>query len=185
MTDLAQVLKAAADALRQAGADVLLIGGFAVNHYGFTRSTADIDFMMALDGCDAARRAMVAAGFENVDEHDTVAFYRVPGNPVRVDLLKVDPETMQKLIERAVTIDFHGHAMKVPALEDLIAMNFPIMDHPEPKPVRLTLDEYVEFVEFLLRAADVEKLQAQKEFEESIGHPFSLAGNTNERGAER
>jgi hypothetical protein len=57
-------------------------------------------------------------------------------------------------------------------------MNFPILDHPEPNPVPLTLDEYVEFVEVLLRAADVEKLQAQKEFEESIDRPFSLAGNT-------
>lgn len=64
-------------------------------------------------------------------------------------------------------------------------MKFPIMDHPEPKPVLLTLDEYVDFVGFLLRDADVAKLQAQKEFEESIGHPFSLAGNTKSTGLSR
>jgi predicted nucleotidyltransferase len=146
MTDLAHVLKAAVDALRQAGVDALLIGGFAVNHYGFTRSTADIDFMMALDRCAAARRAMVAAGFENVDEHDTVAFYRVPGHPVRVDLLKVDQETMQKLMERAVAIDLHGHAMKVPALEDLIAMKLFALKHGWVRRVHKDLPDVIQLV---------------------------------------
>lgn len=144
MTDLAQVLKAAADALRQAGVDVLLVGGFAVNHYGFTRSTADIDFMMALDRCAAARRTMLAAGFEAVDEHDTVAFYRMPGNPIRIDFLKVDSDTMQKLIERAVGIDFHGHAVKVPALEDLIAMKLFALKHSWNRRVHKDLPDVVQ-----------------------------------------
>lgn len=55
--------------------------------------------------------------------HETVMFFNRPGSPLRVDFLKVDGVTMAELLANAVTIDyFGGHKVKVPRLEDLIAM---------------------------------------------------------------
>jgi len=48
MLILDEVLSLAATTLPAAGVSCLLIGGFAVNHYGYTRNTLDIDFMIAL-----------------------------------------------------------------------------------------------------------------------------------------
>lgn len=60
------ILELAATTLPAAGVSCLLIGGFAVNHYGYTRNTLDIDFMIASDQIDPIRAIMHAAGFTNV-----------------------------------------------------------------------------------------------------------------------
>jgi hypothetical protein len=45
MRTLNRILEIAAESLPAAGVDCLLIGGFAVNHYGYSRNTLDVDFM--------------------------------------------------------------------------------------------------------------------------------------------
>ncbi len=40
------------------GVEFLLIGGHAVNHYGYSRATIDVDFMIASSHVDAVRTAM-------------------------------------------------------------------------------------------------------------------------------
>jgi len=35
--------------LPKAGVEFLMIGGHAVNHYGYTRATLDVDFMIAAE----------------------------------------------------------------------------------------------------------------------------------------
>ena len=52
--------------LNHASVDYLLVGGFAVNHYGYHRSTDDIDFWIAVSEANydrllAAIRPLVAA----------------------------------------------------------------------------------------------------------------------------
>ena len=43
-----ETFAAALEVMRECRVESLVIGGFAVNHYGHSRQTADIDFMMAL-----------------------------------------------------------------------------------------------------------------------------------------
>ena len=43
MTTLDRILEIASRQLAAAGVDCLLIGGFAVNHYGYTRNTLDVE----------------------------------------------------------------------------------------------------------------------------------------------
>ena len=119
---LDEVLGLAATTLPAAGVKCLLIGGFAVNHYGYTRNTLDIDFMIASDQADSIRPIMQAAGFTNVSILDNVIFFGKPGSPLRVDFLRVDAETMQCLEARAITATLHGHPLRLPALADLLAM---------------------------------------------------------------
>ena len=62
------------------------------------------------------------AGFSNVAEHENVIFFNHPGDPLRVDFLQIDSETMETLIAGAVNSTYGGHALLIPALKDLIAM---------------------------------------------------------------
>lgn len=43
MNELTRILTLAARDIPAAGADCLLVGGFAVNYYGYTRNTLDVE----------------------------------------------------------------------------------------------------------------------------------------------
>lgn len=116
------VLRDALDGLGRAEVDSLIIGGVAMNYYGYNRATSDIDFMMVSDELSRVRRAMVDAGFINVDVRDNVVFFNKPNNSVRVDFLQIDQTTMNTLLSRSSEVDFEGRKMKIPDPKDLIAM---------------------------------------------------------------
>jgi len=122
MTSVDTILAIAAGQLPEVGVDCLLIGGFAVNYHGYTRNTLDVDFMIIGDQLDVVRLIMTRAGFTNIAIRDNVAFFSAPDSAPRVDFLRVDAETMRKLLASAIDVCVHGHTLKVPALNDLIAM---------------------------------------------------------------
>jgi hypothetical protein len=78
--------------------------------------------MIAAEHLDAVRTLMAKAGFTNVAVEENVAVFRMPDSAPRVDFLRVDAETMRKLLAGAVDVRVHGYPLKVPALKDLIAM---------------------------------------------------------------
>ena len=108
--------------LPQAGVDFLMIGGHAVNQYGYSRATIDVDFMMASSDLDVARSIMSDAGFTNISQSENVVFFNKPGLPLRVDFLQVNEDTMKNLLLDAQEVDYGGQALKIPSLENLIAM---------------------------------------------------------------
>ena len=84
MSNLDEVFEIVSQQLPAAGVDCLLIGGFAVNHYGYTRNTLDVDFMIVSERLGDVRRIMLAAGFSNIDVHENVAFFAIPTEGPRV-----------------------------------------------------------------------------------------------------
>lgn len=116
------VFDAVARQLPKAGVEFLMIGGHAVNHYGYSRATIDVDFMVAASDLDAVRVAMKEAGFTNVSQSENVVFFTKPGLPLRVDFLQVDDETMRTLLADAEDVDYGGQSLRVPSLANLIAM---------------------------------------------------------------
>ncbi len=100
----------------------ILIGGFAVNHYGYTRNTLDVDFMIVGTEASAVRDVMCDAGFSNIDERDNVLFCSKPEGGPRIDFLKVDAGTMRNLQENASEVTLYGSKVRLPCLLDLIAM---------------------------------------------------------------
>ena len=122
MKNLDKIFEIASSRLPAVGVDCLLIGGFAVNHYGYTRNTLDVDFMIVAEQVDDVRTIMREAGFINVDIRDNVAFFSAPDGGPRVDFLRVDSETMSKLLANGARTEICGHVLWIPSLNDLIAM---------------------------------------------------------------
>ncbi len=121
--DIDAVLEVVASQCPQAGVAFIMIGGHAVNHYGVIRATQDIDFMVAATDSETVRQIMRDAGFVNIAEHESVIFFNRPDSPLRVDFLKVDRETMNKLMEHAVEVEYAASQhVWVPQLRDLLAM---------------------------------------------------------------
>jgi len=65
---------------------------------------------------------MTEAGFTNVVIQENAAFFLRPEGPGRVDFLRVDEATMNRLLARAVKTRLYGYEVRVPALKDLLAM---------------------------------------------------------------
>lgn len=122
ITELAAIFTLAAETLPAAGITCLLIGGFAVNHYGYTRNTLDVDLMIVSERRDDVRQVMIREGFTNASVHENVMFFQRPGSRWRVDFLSVDEDTMAQLVSRAEQVFTCGKTIRVPALKDLIAM---------------------------------------------------------------
>jgi hypothetical protein len=70
----------------------LVIGGYAVNYYGYSRATADLDIWIAIDAGNAARVAQVLRefGFTKADAQSFVEpgrIIRMGVPPVRLEIL--------------------------------------------------------------------------------------------------
>jgi predicted nucleotidyltransferase len=128
--DSDMVFDVVAKRLPEEGVDCIMIGGHAVNHYGVTRATQDIDFMIAAADEPVVRAIMQENGFTNIATQENVVFFNKSNSSLRIDFLKVDRSTMDKLMLHAVCIEyFGGHRVKVPSLHDLLAMKIFAMNH--------------------------------------------------------
>lgn len=116
------ILDLASRRLPAAGVNCILIGGFAVNYYGYTRNTLDVDFMIIARQLENVRQIMKQAGFTNIMIEQNAAFFQAPGFPLRVDFLQVDEHTLGTLSVNAVKARIYGYELKIPALRDVIAM---------------------------------------------------------------
>jgi len=110
------------DVLQKNNIDFLLIGGLAVNYHGFTRDTMVIDFMMALPDVHVLVNIMREAGFTSYDIQPMVVFFKRPDHPVRIDFLRIDSTTLEKLNRSAVKINIGNYQVKIPSVNDLLAM---------------------------------------------------------------
>jgi len=122
MRALDDILRIVACAFPAAGVKALLVGGFAVNHYGYTRNTLDLDLMIAEGDEERVRRIMTEEGFTNRSETSNAIFYQHPDGGLRLDVLTVDETTMAALLANAQPAGLAGVTLAVPALRDVLAM---------------------------------------------------------------
>jgi hypothetical protein len=128
-----RVFNTVSQKLPESAIPFLMIGGHAVNHYGYTRATMDVDFMIAAEDVAAVREVMKTAGFSNISEGGTVIFFSLPESSVRVDFLPVDSETMKQLLTGSVEVLYGGTRLKVPCLNDLLAMKLFALKSGSPR----------------------------------------------------
>jgi hypothetical protein len=113
--------------LNDHGVEYLVVGGYAVGHYGYPRATADLDIWVSTAAGNAARllEVMGAFGFAGEDldaglftEPDRVVRMGVP--PVRIELLTgVDGVEFRDCWSRRVDAEWDGTPLHLIALADL------------------------------------------------------------------
>ena len=124
MSSMHSIFSTVVNVLSENKIDYLMIGGHVVNYYGHQRFTSDIDLMMVLPNVDAFVTVMRNAGFTSYDVQPLVVFFKKPDVPVRVDFLKTDSETFAKLMQSAVDAVILDCPVKIPSLQNLLAMKF-------------------------------------------------------------
>ena len=113
--------------LNHAGVDYLLVGGFAVNYYGYHRFTEDIDFWIAVsdenfDRLLAAIREFFGEALAGLDmnflkNNESLYLGRVP-NKIEV-FQKASGVEFSEVYPRRVETTIEGLPVKIISLDDL------------------------------------------------------------------
>lgn len=131
---------------KKAGIDFVLIGGFAVNAYDFTRQTKDIDFMIADQDYEKAKKVFENAEFQEFEHEKTFSRWRTNCAPPILDLIFTDRSSLTKLIEHGTEKTIAGRHIKVPSLEHLIAMKLHAM---KQQPERREWKDWIDVIQLI------------------------------------
>lgn len=124
---LAPDFKEFLQSLRSAKIKHLVVGGYAVGHYGNPRATGDLDLRVAPDERNAAALADTVRSFGfDVPELTTELFLqpkrviRMGVPPVRIELLTgIDGVDFADCYSRRETVDIDGVSVEIISLADL------------------------------------------------------------------
>lgn len=123
---LPKLLQAAADRKLE----FLLIGGHAVAHHLYPRTTEDVDFLIPQDTKTRWLEFVIGAGLKLW--HDGGNFLQLgPEHPEgwRLDLMLVQRTTYDRMREAAVSGTMVGMPVKIPSLEHLMALKLHALKH--------------------------------------------------------
>jgi len=124
--------------LQQASAEknlpLLLIGGHAVNAYGYSRTTLDVDMLIAVETFPDWRPVLESLGYKWMGQTENFARLDPPrdGPPLLpVDVMFVSPETFAKLHAERVDLAFGDAVLPVPKPLHLVALKLHAMRNGE------------------------------------------------------
>lgn len=110
----------------------LLVGGFAVNAHGVSRSTQDVDFLIAEEDYLKARKILIEGGYKELSKENVSARFRSEELFfIDLDLLLTDEGTLKEMLKEAKEIDMRGEKFRVPSLKHLIAMKLHALKNTE------------------------------------------------------
>ena len=115
--------------LNGAGVDYILVGGWAVNMYGYIRATVDLDIWILADMANAQRvyaaLGEFGASIADVKPEDFAEdgiIFQIGVAPCRIDIItRISGVAYADAVKRAVSKEIDGIAVKVISIEDLIA----------------------------------------------------------------
>lgn len=128
------IFAAVAEASHRESLPVLVIGGHAVNAYGYVRTTLDADFLVCADDFPAWRLVFEALGYRWRGQTEAFAKFLPPETEppsLPVDVMLVSSETFQKLREEHRELEFGPTRLPVPQPLHLIALKLHAMRNDE------------------------------------------------------
>lgn len=115
--------------LNKAGVDYIMVGGWAVNMYGYIRATVDLDIWI-LANIENARKVYAAlvefgapvAEMKPDDFAEYGMIFQIGVAPCRIDIIsKISGVAYLDAVQRAVPTTIDGVNVRIISLEDLIA----------------------------------------------------------------
>jgi len=115
--------------LNNAGVDYILVGGWAVNMYGYIRATVDLDIWILADRANAQRVYAALGEFgapisevKPEDFAEDGIIFQIGVAPCRIDIItRISGVTYTDATNRTVAKEIDGIPVKVISIDDLIA----------------------------------------------------------------
>src|SRR5258708_38570632 len=96
---------------------LLVIGGLAVNFYGYSRDTGDVDLLICRDACAAWKGLFSDLGYVLDHEAKTFLQFKPPRDGEwPVDLVLVHEATFEPMMEASREVNLYGADMRIPSL---------------------------------------------------------------------
>lgn len=129
------------------GLPFLVIGGNAVNVYGYDRKTMDLDLLVREDDRRAWDGLITSLGYRAHQIARVFHMYNpVAGGLPPVDLMLVDSSTFSKLFAAPHSGVLENQPVSVPALPHLIALKLHALRHGHPERQFRDLGDVVQLV---------------------------------------
>ena len=118
------VFQLLSDISKKTGVSFVLIGGFAVNYYKYTRQTVDVDFLVKEQDFQKILNLLEAAGYKVDYRQEVFARFTSAESPLLMDIdfMFIDVETFDKIIKDSQKTSIADCEFRVPSLEHLIAL---------------------------------------------------------------
>jgi len=147
----------------------LVIGGLAVNHYGYARETSDLDFFISQRDRADWMKLLQDFGYTIYSDGGNFIQYQPPAqNAWPVDLMLVQEKTFAPILASCRDANLFEVKTRVPSLEHLIALKLHALKH-----TRTTrfLKDFLD-VEYLIRLNQLDiKSKKIRELFEKYGTP--------------
>ena len=130
------VLRLLAEISEKTHLPILLIGGYALQAYGVSRQTMDVDVLVADADAGPMGAALQRAGYAQAVRSEIFARYRHPSIALAdVDVLFVDGDTATRMSGQATRWVVGETTCLVPALRHLVAMKLhAVRSNPQREP---------------------------------------------------
>lgn len=133
--------------LPKEGVRFVLIGGFAVSHYGMNRFTKDVDFMIVKEDFQKVSTILQDSGYKEAIVQGAFARFKGQGEPfIDVDIMFVDQGTFEGIFSDGVRAAIEGNEFVLPSMMHLIALKIHAMKN---NPARM---EYPDLSDILIIA---------------------------------
>lgn len=115
---------------RQKRLRFLVIGGLAINHYGFSRETGDLDLFISLDDRAEWLEFLADLGYSNFHDGGSFIQYEAPEKSAwPIDLMLVPETTFAPIFTASQNADLYGVKSRVPSLDHLLALKLHALKH--------------------------------------------------------
>jgi len=108
----------------------LVVGGLAINHYGYSRDTSDLDLFVSHNDRAAWLELLASFGYTNYHDGGNFIQYAAPAqNAWPVDLMLVQEKTFAPIFAASRDANLYGVKTRVPSLEHLLALKLHALKH--------------------------------------------------------
>jgi len=110
--------------------EFLVIGGLAVNLYGYSRDTADLDLLIQRDFREQWLALFAKLNYA-VEKAQNAFIQMAPPKDGAwpVDLMMVNQATFQPMFKNGRSVEMYGERLLIPCLEHLIALKLHALKH--------------------------------------------------------
>ena len=131
------------------GLPIMVIGGHAVNAYGYVRTTLDADFLVCADDFPAWRKGFETLGYRWQGQTEAFARLDPPDTEIPmlpVDIMLVSRDTFLKLTEGQQELEFGSTRLRVPQPLHLIALKLHAMKNDERRRLGKDLPDILQLI---------------------------------------
>ncbi len=160
--ELAAALDRVATFLDDHGHRWAIVGGLALQAYGFSRATQDVDILVEARARDDVVSFMESLGYETLHVSEGFSNHLHPDRTLgRVDFVYVEHSTADRIFAASRRVaGIHGRSVAVPTAEHLIAMKVHAAKNDPSRLLREVGD-----IEYLLRHGGVAPQDVRGYFE--------------------